>query len=320
VRPDNPYAMQKHLHDKSQPENLDFLVELRQVLDAFGAASVGEVGDENAPPLMAEYTAAGRRLHMAYSFAMLTADGSAKRIRHECSLLDAALARTGGWGCWAFSNHDVVRVATRWAPAGTSASPAQVTMMQALLLSLRGSVSMYQGEELGLPEADVPFELLQDPYGKAFWPEFKGRDGCRTPMPWTAAAPHAGFSSAQPWLPLGTGHAERAVDVQEADPTSALHSARRLLAWRRSQPLLVRGEQRFFDAPEPVLLFERFDAAGHRLLVAVNLGAEPVQITLPPSWYGAQLCTDAPLQGGAVGAAHSLSLHAHGVVFAKAGA
>ncbi len=283
VRPDNPYAMQRHLFDKSQPENLAFLQELRGVLDEYGAASVGEVGDENAPPLMADYTEEGQRLHMAYSFALLTRDGSAAHIRAQVDALEHELARTGGWGCWALSNHDVPRIASRWAVRGER-DERQVRQLLALLFCLRGSVSLYQGEELGLPEADVPFELLQDPYGKAFWPEFKGRDGCRTPMPWVASAAQAGFNpnGAAPWLPLGAGHAELAVDVQEADPFSTLAWTRQLLAWRRAEPRLRAGELCFHDAPEPLLVFERRrPEGGPALVLAFNLSDQAVRLRWP---------------------------------------
>jgi alpha-glucosidase len=182
VRADNPYAMQQHLYDKSQMENLAFLESLRKLLDTYGAVALGEVGDENAPPVMAQYTELGRRLHLAYSFSLLTAEHSARHLRHQVETLDHALEPTGGWGCWAVSNHDVPRVATRWSN-GKADDTRRDRLWLTLLLTLRGSASIYQGEELGLPEAEVPFELLQDPYGRAFWPEFKGRDGCRTPMP-----------------------------------------------------------------------------------------------------------------------------------------
>jgi alpha-glucosidase len=151
-------------------------------------------------------------------------------------------------------------------------------------LSLRGTPCLYQGDELALTEADVPYELLQDPYGITFWPEFKGRDGCRTPMPWTAEMPNAGFTSGKPWLPVDPAHAAAAASVQENDPDSTLNAARRLIAWRRGLPQLTRGEIKFFDAPEPVLALRR-DLAGHDAILAVfNLGPEPV--TFP--WAEAQ--------------------------------
>ena len=287
VRVDNPYAMQRHLHDKSQPENLAFLERLRALLDEFGAASLGEVGDENAPPLMAQYTEAGRRLHMAYSFSLLTSEHSARHLRGQVQALEDALATTGGWGCWAVSNHDVPRVATRW-NASAAAEAARDRLWLALLLSLRGSACLYQGEELGLPEAEVPFEQLQDPYGRAFWPEFKGRDGCRTPLPWQTDGVHGGFStgaSAPPWLPVFAAHLPLAVDRQAADAQSMLAYSRALIHWRRTQPLLRDGELRFIDAPEPLLLLERH-AQGDALQAVFNLSGQPQMLALPTTLAG----------------------------------
>ena len=278
VRADNPYAMQQHLYDKSQTENLVFLERLRQLLDGYGAVALGEVGDENAPPVMAQYTALGKRLHLAYSFSLLTANHSAKHLRHQVESLDHALEPTAGWGCWAVSNHDVPRVATRWNDGGAP-DTRRDRLWLALLLTLRGSASIYQGEELGLPEAEVPFELLQDPYGRTFWPEFKGRDGCRTPMTWQADLPHGGFTTGAPWLPVYGPHLPLAVDNQADDPHSMLAFSRALLHWRRTQPLLRTGRIAFFDTPEPVLWFERRD--GSQSLQAIfNLWSEPVSIPL----------------------------------------
>ncbi|PXW98029.1 alpha-glucosidase [Sphaerotilus hippei] len=288
VQADNPYAMQRHLHDKSQPENLLFLERVRAVLDEFGASSIGEVGDEQAPPLMALYTEAGRRLHMAYSFSLLTRDGSAAHVRREVGTLEREIARTGGWGCWALSNHDVPRIATRWSADGTL-DARRSRLLLAMLLGLRGSVCLYQGEELGLPEAQVPYELLQDPYGLAFWPEFKGRDGCRTPMPWQADAAQAGFTTGRPWLPVSAAHQALAVDLQEADPDSMLQASRALLAWRRSRPELVGGAMQLVDLPEPLLALERSvppDQDGGRCWLVFNLGDEARQVALPAPWAG----------------------------------
>ena len=310
VRADNPYAMQQHLHDKSQPENLVFLERLRALLDEFGAASVGEVGDERPAALMADYTEAGRRLHMAYSFALLTSRASPAHVRREVEALETELARTGGWGCWALSNHDVPRIATRWAADGRI-DPRRSRMLMAMLLSLRGSVCLYQGEELGLPEADVPFERLQDPYGLAFWPEFKGRDGCRTPMPWVAAEAQAGFSTAEPWLPMDAAQRPLAVDAQEADPGSMLHAARALLAWRRAQAVLRLGAMRFLDSGhDEVLMFER-RLDGERRLLAFHFGDAPVGVSLPDGWADAAPDATAPLAGARL-ADGALQLDAYG--------
>jgi alpha-glucosidase len=298
VRADNPYAMQEHLYDKSQPDNLVFLERLRSLLDGYGAVALGEVGDENAPPLMARYTERGKRLHLAYSFALLTAEHSARHLRKQAEALDRALAETDGWGCWAVSNHDVPRVASRWNRDGAT-DPRRDRLWLALLLCLRGSASVYQGEELGLPEAEVPFERLRDPYGIAFWPEFKGRDGCRTPLPWRADHRHAGFTDGDPWLPVSEAHLPLAIDRQAADPASMLNFSRALLHWRRAHPVLRSGDMRFLDAPEPLLAFERGAPAGaavsaSRLLCVFNLCGTEATWRLPDGWLAV---TGAPFEG-----------------------
>ncbi len=272
--PDNPYAYQYHWHNNTQPENLPFLESLRALLDRYpGATTLGEISSEDSLATTAEYVN-GQRLHMGYSFELLTDDASAGYIRGTVERLEATM--TEGWPCWAISNHDVRRAVTRW---GGETPPAQLApMLVALVCSLRGSVCLYQGEELGLPEADVPFEALQDPYGIAFWPNFKGRDGCRTPMPWDASET-GGFSSGRPWLPIPRAHTLHNVAVQDADPHSTLNATRRFLAWRKTQPALVRGTIRFLDTPEPVLAFIREDE-GQRLLVAFNLSANDVDVAL----------------------------------------
>ncbi|WP_395349146.1 alpha-amylase family glycosyl hydrolase [Variovorax sp. UC122_21] len=317
VRADNPYAMQQHLYDKSQSENLLFLERLRALLDRHGAVALGEVGDENAPPVMAQYTARDRRLHLAYSFSLLTADHAAKHLRQQVEALDHALAATGGWGCWAVSNHDVPRVATRWSD-GAAPDVRRNRLWLALLLSLRGSAGMYQGEELGLPEAEVPFELLQDPYGRAFWPEFKGRDGCRTPMPWRGDDAQGGFTTGTPWLPMSPAHLPLAVDRQQDDAQSMLAFSRAMLHWRRAQPLLHTAAIAFFDAPEPLLWFERREGA--RSLQAVfNLGAAPVSIVLRDDLRplaGAPLASTATL-GGADARTLTLTLTPFGAFFGE---
>ncbi|WP_409461061.1 alpha-glucosidase [Stenotrophomonas maltophilia] len=274
--PDNPYAYQYHYYNNTQPENLPFLERLRALLDQYpGAVSLGEISSEDSLATTAEYTRDGR-LHMGYSFELLVDDYSAAYIRDTVSRLEAAM--TEGWPCWAVSNHDVERAVSRW--GGHPADPRLARMLVALLCSLRGSVCLYQGEELGLAEAEVPFEALQDPYGITFWPNFKGRDGCRTPLPWTEA-PLAGFTSGQPWLPIPAEHRATAVSVQEAAPASVLSAFRAFLAWRATQPALQHGSIRFVESAEPVLLFERM-LADETLLLAFNLSAEAVSHPLPP--------------------------------------
>jgi alpha-glucosidase len=277
----NPYGMQAHLYDKTQPENIAFLQRVRALLDEFGAVSIGEVSSDDALEQMAEYTEGGDKLHMAYSFNLLTPQFSSAHIRRQVEEFNTRVK--DGWASWSVGNHDAIRVATRWAngaipPASRSSLSKLVLAMQ---LSLKGTPCLYQGDELALPEADVPFELLQDPYGITFWPEFKGRDGCRTPMPWTAGLPSAGFTTGTPWLPVPAEHLALAEDVQDRDPASMVNFQRRIIHWRRTMPQITRGEIVFFDVPEQALALRR-DLPGYPSVLAVfNVTDAPISFDWP---------------------------------------
>ena len=153
-------------------------------------------------------------------------------------------------------------------------------LLAGLLMSLRGSVCIYQGEELGLTEADIAFEDLQDPYGKEFWPDFKGRDGCRTPMVWEASAQCAGFTTGEPWLPIPPEHRQRAVSEQEHVSASLLNHYRTFLAFRRSHPPLVKGSIEFVDRTGPVLSFVR-TFGNQSIFCAFNMSGDEQFITIP---------------------------------------
>lgn len=309
--PDNPYAFQRHWYNNTQPENLAFLEQLRALLDRYEeVAALGEISSEDSLATMAEYTTA-KRLHLGYSFELLTDDFSAAYIRGTVERLEAQMAE--GWPCWAISNHDVERVLSRW--GNGDASPQLANLLTAMVCSLRGSVCVYQGEELALTEAEVPYESLQDPYGIAFWPNFKGRDGCRTPMPWNDAA-NAGFSAGKPWLPVPADHAARSVQQQEVEPASALKGFRTFMHWRRTQPALCWGDIRFLDAAESVLAFTR-SLDGRTVLAAFNLSAKPAALDV------SSLDALTPLDGHglAQGTIDGGSLHlpAHAVMYAIVG-
>jgi alpha-glucosidase len=205
-----------------------------------------------------------------------------------------------GWPCWAISNHDVRRAVTRW--GGDAPSDDLARQLVALVCSLRGSVCLYQGEELGLEEAEIPFESLRDPYGIAFWPNFKGRDGCRTPMPWNDGR-NAGFSDGTPWLPVPDSHRARNVAAQDADPGSVLNATRAFLRWRRTQPALVAGDITFLDSDEPVLVFTRRDpASGDTLLVAFNLSSDEAAWAVPAGLALRPIDAPGPIAGALDGA------------------
>lgn len=275
---DNPYAFQYHYYNNTQPENIAFMQDIRALLNKYpGTVSLGEISSEDSLATMAEYTQGGDKLHMGYSFELLTDDYSSEYIRTTVETLEKHM--TQGWPCWAFSNHDVERVASRWGKNGVI-NPQQCKMLSALLASLRGSVCMYQGEELGLGEASVAFEDLQDPYGITFWPNFKGRDGCRTPMPWqNSDLEHAGFSDVKPWLPVDAAHKQQSVELQTNDTSSILNAYREFMAWRKTQPALLQGDIKFIETAEPILAFYR-TLNDEKLLCVFNLGDQQASMLI----------------------------------------
>ncbi|MER8643600.1 alpha-glucosidase family protein [Mesorhizobium sp. M1252] len=310
----NTYLFQEHLFDKTQPENLGFLRRFRALLDEYdGRASVGEVGDEGRSlQTLAAYTSGGDKLNMCYTFDLLGQQFSAAHVRGCVEAFEAAVA--DGWVCWAFSNHDVVRHVSRWTRPGGDPD-AVATFAIALLSCLRGSICLYQGEELGLEEAELTFEDLRDPVGIRFWPGVKGRDGCRTPMVWEAGADNAGFSSGKPWLPVPESHRARAVDIQNADDKSVLAGYRTMLALRKAHLALVKGPIRFLDTDGDVLAFIR-QGEDAILLCVFNFADKPADWRLPPDLQPVETIA---LGGGALLQEEGLLLPALGWFVGKVG-
>ena len=272
-----PHQYQRHLYDRSRPENLAFAETLRALADRYDDRMlVAEIGSQSYVDRSIEYTEGDRRLHTAYSFLLL-----------ENGPLSAALIRNAleswtsdtAWPSWSFSNHDVERVRSRW--GGDSAPETLPQMLMCLLLCLRGTIFLYQGEELGLHQALVPRDRLRDPEGIRFWPNNLGRDGARTPFPWQRGVRNAGFSNGAPWLPMDRRHEALAVDVQEDDPTSTLQLARQAMSMRRTSDALRLGDIAFEDIEEPVLRFRR--TWGTEVVhCCFNLGEASVALRDPP--------------------------------------
>lgn len=270
----NPYNHQLHLFSKNQPENLDFLRKFRAVLNPYNAAAVGEVGDaQRGLEIMAEYTSGGDKVQMCYPFEMLQPTRLTAPALVE-TFARMAAAAPDAWPCWSYSNHDTVRHITRW-----HLSEAAAKIYATLLVCLRGSICLYQGEELGLPEADLSFDELQDPYGIQFWPEFKGRDGARTPMVWVTDNANGGFSAAKPWLPVKAPHLPLSVATQDRDKTSVLAHYRRAVAFRRAHPVLRSGLMDDIGAVGGVTSFRR--RGDEDLFCAFNLSDSPAETALP---------------------------------------
>lgn len=304
----NPYGMQEAVYSKNRPENIDFLKRFRALLDEYnGRTSVGEVGDDHhAVSIMAEYTQGDDKLHMAYSFDMLGAQFTPGHFRSKIEQFFAASA--DGWPCWSFSNHDVIRHVTRWLEYGEN-QDAIARLAAAMLLSFEGSVCLYQGEELGLTETELQFDELTDPRGKRFWPEDKGRDGCRTPMVWDETE-NGGFTTGLPWLPVKPEQLARNVAAQRGKAESVLEFYRDMIRFRRETEELCTGKSRFLDLPEPVLGFER-RLRDQVLLCLFNLSSTPQHVPLEIP------CEPCGPGQGAEFSNSGIGLGANGFAFAK---
>ncbi|MEA3502362.1 MAG: alpha-amylase family glycosyl hydrolase [Actinomycetota bacterium] len=245
-----------HINDKGHPDVHETFRDLRRVLDEYEGDrfSVGEIHifdwDE-----WAAYYGDGDELHMPFNFSLVWSDWSAEAIGGRVEALEAALP-DHGWPNYVLGNHDEQRLATRYGPQNARSAAV-------LLLTLRGQPTMYYGDELGLRETEVPPGWEQDPWGIRV--PGMSRDGCRTPMPWTAAPGH-GFSdpTTEPWLPFGDDATGRNVERQLADPSSILNLYRRLLRLRKVRPSLHRGAIALIDdVPDGVLGFVRTDGIEH---------------------------------------------------------
>jgi len=250
-----PFDFQLHRYNQSHADIVPFLERLRRLMDDHGGRfTVAEIGGGDAEREMKLFTAEERRLNSAYSFTFLYADALTP------ALVAAALAMWPdaagiGWPSWAFENHDAPRAISRWVGTRDPASFARMKML--LLACLRGNIFLYNGEELGLTQVNIPFERLCDPEAIANWPLTLSRDGARTPLPWCADAPGLGFSTAEPWLPFGEDHAALAIDRQQADPASLLAWTRSVLDFRNRHEALRRGAVKILTVDDDLLVFER---------------------------------------------------------------
>lgn len=279
-----PFDLQLHVFNQSQPEILPLLERLRGLMDQKPARfSVAEIPGEDPVAEMKAYTLPGRRLHSAYGFDFLYAPKLTPALVYQA--LTPWTDQDDGltsWPSWAFSNHDAPRAVSRWAAPEHRDAAARCFMM--LLFSLPGCAFLYQGDELGLPQGEVPFEHLKDPEAIANWPLTLGRDGARTPFPWTAQAPNAGFSNGSaPWLPIDPKQGALALDRQAGEVQSMLAFTRSILKLRKDRTALRSGGIAFLDAPENVLAFTRGEGA-EQVLCVFNLSPASIDFTPPGAW------------------------------------
>ena len=284
--PNNPFARQHHLFDRDVPEALEVIEALRRVVDDYDPPRilVGELADMDSARLSEKYTARGQLLHSVYDFDFVNADP-------DPEALIALLRRRGayrptGWIYNVFTNHDSVRAVSNMTAFATDRRMRNeaAKLLIFVQFTLKGGGVLYQGEELGLPHPTLSLDQLRDPWGIRLWPDFEGRDGARTPMPWRAEARHAGFTDGhEPWFAVPEAHVPLAVDRQERDPTSVLGFTRAFLHWRRGQDLLKWGGECIHDADHaPVVAFDRFDDT-RRYTALANFSLDDRFVPLHPA-------------------------------------
>ncbi|MPZ88320.1 MAG: DUF3459 domain-containing protein [Nitriliruptorales bacterium] len=280
-------------YDEDRPNVHGRVRAIRKVIDEYpDRMLVGEtyVLDQRR---LGAYLNPGEGVHLAHNFVFVHQPWSAAAIRGVVDGFEALIA-PGVWPAWFFSNHDHPRLATRYDEGGQGAARARVAAL--LLLTLRGTPFLYQGEELGLPDTTVPPDAIVD---------VDGRDPARTPLPWeppSSVGPGAGFTTGNPWLPM-TDQAETInVHSQASDPRSMLSLYRRLLRLRLTMPALRSGDYRSLDTGETVYTYLRA-TDDQRFLVALNFTSAPVQVDAAASVEGRsarlELSTDPDREAGA---------------------
>ncbi|ODU02162.1 MAG: alpha-amylase, partial [Pseudonocardia sp. SCN 72-86] len=262
---------------------------VRAVLDHYpGRMAVGEIwvrDDER----FARYVRPDE-LHQAFNFRLLQTPFDAAAVREAVEHSIAAVDAVGSRPTWTLSNHDVSRPVTRY--GGGAVGLARARAMALVMLALPGSVYIYNGEELGMPDVDVPDDALQDPVWERSGHTERGRDSCRIPVPWEGGGPGYGFSSGEPWLPMPADWDSLTAAEQLEDTGSTLSMFRHALELRHTHPGFVTDDDRrtrveWYGAPEGCLAFRR---SGTTLACALNTSDAPVP--LPP---GDVLVTSGPL-------------------------
>jgi alpha-glucosidase len=292
--PDNPpkfglrgFDRQQHIHDIDQPEMIPLLNELRRLLDSYPERyAVGET--YLSTPQKAVGYCGTDKLHAAFTFDFTSMDlvypWNPGWIRRQIERRELVFNAAGVWPTTVMSNHDLPRAASRYA---RGEQDAQARIAMALLLTLRGTPFLYYGEEIGMRDISLRRNEILDPPGKKYWPVYKGRDGCRSPMQWDAGT-NAGFSSARPWLPVHPDHLQRNVAEQKADPDSLFQFTRQLLALRRQYPALRRGSQEFLASRPGTLVYQRREGS-QTVLVAINFRRSKAALDLPDGKWTAPI-------------------------------
>lgn len=281
------------IHSADQPEVHHIIAEMRDVIEEYDHRLM--IGEIYLPleRLVSYYGKSGESgVHLPFNFQLLQCPWRAERIAELVAEYEELLP-TNGWPNWVLSNHDQPRIAAR-----TGEAQARIAAM--LLLTLRGTPTVYYGDELGIAGVDVPQHRIQDPWAKQEPEASFNRDKARTPMQWSDA-PHAGFSDAEPWLPLTEDWKARNVACMESDESSILHLYRRLLMLRKIHKPLRDGEYTQLLVDDGIFGFERIGPS-ERLAIMLNFtGEHRTAARLPERYRNGSILLSTAGRTGAVG-------------------
>ncbi len=272
------FDRQYHIYDFDRPELTGVLQEMRGVLDEYDDRyAVGETLFATREKLI-NYIGEDK-LHAAFNFDFTWSKFDPARLIKAVQSWERLFRQHKIWPTYVLSNHDVPRTATRHTK---NEDDARLKVMMALMLTLRGTPFLYYGEEIGMRDVSLKRSEIMDPPGKKFWPFYKGRDGCRSPMQWSAAE-YAGFSKVRPWLPIHPNYIQRNVENQQDDQGSMLNFTRQLIQLRRKNHALYRGEFNLItEKPKDILAYLRVSEE-QTILVALNFKNRSVRLENLPS-------------------------------------
>jgi alpha-glucosidase len=271
---------QRHLYDMDQPEMMPLLRELRGILDAYPERyAVGETSF--ATPEKAASYCGQDQLHAAFSFEFIGLGGIGAGwgpgyIKRKVEARESAFNAAGVWPTTVMGNHDLPRPASRYC---RSEDDALAKLAMALLLTLRGTPFLYYGDEIGMRDLKLRRDQIMDPPGKAFWPFYQGRDGCRSPMQWDDT-PQAGFTSGKPWLMVHPNFTQRHVAAQRQTPQSLYNLTRTIIALRKKVPALTQGIMTFVSTDSPMVLAYTRKTPEQQVWVGLNFSRVKREVSI----------------------------------------
>lgn len=275
---DNPIGeggWQHNIFNIDRPETLLAVEDIQELVEKYPERlTIGEVASPSGLYAYLEYTKPGR-LNLAFNFEFMNVPNFSASAFMKVVEQTESLFRGVSWPCYVLGNHDTRRLRSRYS---LEDSIEGCKVLATLLLTLRGTTFIYYGEEIGMEEAVIPYEEIQDPEGKNLWPDKPGRDGCRTPMQWDDSE-YGGFSSVKPWLPVNKNKVEVNVKKEMNQHDSLLNHYRSLIKFRKSNPVLKWGKLKLLNSSDEVLSYMRL-YGDEKILVVLNFSEREINAGL----------------------------------------